>query len=506
LLAVAGAVAAATLTADPAIAARDIGFAPVPGKAPPAKPKASPFAGTAGQCGVITYCGGPVISSVQIVPVYWTDQVSRSVTSWAPGYLHAIASSPLIDMLSEYSTVGKTGEVCTVPTDAGLGYFGTTTPFSTGQTIVRGSAVAAVTITPKVTTGTNIVDDNAAIGAELVAQIGHGLPAPTYDAQGYPNTLYMVFFPSSYSISIQGLGSCNGFGGYHYSGPYTPPVSCTSQYIPYAVIPDCGGGDLSGVVSHELAEAVTDTDVGPTESSQLLGDGAWYLGPSYPCSDPTSCPQNCGEVGDVCEGSGVAQIPGTQISSQNIWSQSQGGGSCDVSNPGVGPQSGPAPLSMCPVPGSGRDAGADASTGGDSGMDATTSSSGSGSTSGSGSSSGSSTSGSGSTSGSSSGTSGTSGSTSGSGSSSGDTTSSSGSSSGGSSSGSSGSFGSTSSGGSDAGDDGGFGDTGGASSGCSCEAAGSPTAGEAREFGPLVLVAGAALVAGRRRKRLNTVR
>jgi MYXO-CTERM domain-containing protein len=505
-MAFAGAVASATLTADPAVAARDIGFAPVPGRAAPPKRKASPFAGTAGQCGVITYCGGPVLSSVQIVPVYWTDQVSRSITSWAPGYLKTIASSALIDMLSEYSTAGKTGEVCTIPTDAGLGYFGTTTPSSTGQTIVRGSALPAVTITPKVTTGTNIVDDNSPIGAELVAQIGHALPAPTYDAQGYPNTLYMVFFPSSYSISIQGLGSCSAFGGYHYSGPYTPPVSCKSQYIAYAVIPDCGGGDLSGVVSHELAEAITDTDVGPTESSPLLGDGAWYLGPSYPCNDPASCPQNCGEVGDVCEGSGLAQIPGTQIASQNIWTQSQGGGSCDVSNPGIGPQSGPAPLGMCPNPGTLPDAGADASTGGDSGMDATTSSSGSGSgSSGSGSGSGSgSTSGSGSSSGSSStsGSGSTSGSASGSGSSSGGMASGSGSNSGGSSSGSSGSFGSTSSSGSDAGDDGGFGDTG-ASSGCSCEAAGPVTAGD---FGPFAFFAGAAAFAGRRRRRLSSAR
>jgi MYXO-CTERM domain-containing protein len=196
-------------------------------------------------------------------------------------------------MRSEYSTAGKTGEVCSVQTDAGLGYFGPSTASSSGQTITRGSALAAVTISPMVTTGTTIADDNAAIGAELVAQIHAGnLPAPTYDAQGYPNTLYVVFFPSNCSISIQNFGSCTAFGGYHYSGPYTASPTCKSQYIPYAVIPDCGGRIPSGAVSHELAEAVTDTDVGPTEPSMLLGarasgsfGGSSSGSSGYPSSD-----------------------------------------------------------------------------------------------------------------------------------------------------------------------------------------------------------------------------
>jgi hypothetical protein len=488
----AGAVASVGLQAGRASAARSVGFAPVPGRGAPSKSPATPFAGMAGQCGVITYCGGPVISSVQAVPVYWTNQVSQTITSWAPDYLHLLVNSALLDMLSEYSTAGKTGEVCSVQTDAGLGYFGPSTASSTGQTITRGSALAAVTITPTVTMGTNIVDDNAAIGAELVAQIHAGnLPAPTYDAQGYPNTFYVVFFPSSYSISIQNFGSCMAFGGYHYSGPYTASPTCKSQYIPYAVIPDCSGRTPVGAVSHELAEAVTDTDVGPTEPSMLLGDGAWYLGPSYPCNDPQSCPMNCGEVGDVCEQAGSALIPGSSVESQNIWSQAQNG--CDVSNPAIGTQNGPAPLAMCPASasGSGGSDGGASSGATDSGTDATTSSS-SGSTSSGGSSSGGG--GAGSTSSGSSGTSG-------SGGSSGST----------SSSGSSGSFGGGSSGSSghpsidgSTGDDGGLGDTGGgASSGCGCEAAGSH---EVADFGALAMLAGgvAALARGRRgdRRRL----
>jgi hypothetical protein len=307
-------------------------------------------AGTSGQCGVITYCGGPVISNVQIVPVFWSDQVSPTITSWAEGYLSSLADSALLDMMSQYSTAGKTGEVCQYQDpDAGLVSFGPTTPFSTNQTITRGTAVPAVTITP-VNTSQNLTDDNAVIGTELIAQISAGkLPGPTYDAQGYPNTLYFVFFPSSINIQLQGGGSCSAFGGYHYSVSYAK-AGCAGQYFPYAVIPDCGSSTsgLASVCSHELAEAISDSDVGPTSSNPAtLGDGAWYLGPSYPCSDPQSCPSNCGEVGDVCQQQGDGTVPGTSITSQLIWSQAQNG--CDVSDSALGTHQGPGglPITVC---------------------------------------------------------------------------------------------------------------------------------------------------------------
>jgi hypothetical protein len=331
---------------------------------------------TAPQCGVTTYCGGPVLSNVQIVPVYWTSGVSSVITQWAPTYLKTIANSELMDMLSQYSTAGRLGEACGQMTDAGLQYFGPATAFSTYQTITRGTAEAGVTITPTTTTGTNIADDNAAIGAELVAQIqAKNLPAPTYDKQGYPNTIYFVFFPSSYNITLQSMGSCQAFGGYHYSVTYTGEPSCKGQYIPYAVIPDCGtnqGSDLEGVVSHELAEAVTDTDVGPTTpTTGNYGDGAWYLGPTYPCTDPSNCPSNCGEVGDVCQMSGGGNIPGTSINSQNIWSQAQK--SCVTSDPSLGTKPAPSgpPVSTCMAAPSPPDAGTGAKdAGSEGGVDA----------------------------------------------------------------------------------------------------------------------------------------
>jgi hypothetical protein len=309
------------------------------------------------QCGVATYCGGPVISNVQIVTVFWTDQVAQATQQWAAAYAATIASSELVDMLSEYSTRGLAGTACSAQTDAGIGYFGPPMPFSTGQTITRGSATQAYTIVPKTLTGSSFDDDGALVGAELVAQIQAGaLPAPVYDAQGYPDTLYMVYFPAGFSITSFGEASCTAWDGYHSSAPYAAS-GCRGQYLPYAVLADCGyeGAQLSDVVSHELAEAITDVDVGPTTPATAdYGDGAWYLGPSNPCMDP-QCPQNCGEVGDVCESAGDGTIPGTSIVSQDIWSNAQNG--CVLNNPGIGPQNGPAPVAACTGGGTESDAG-----------------------------------------------------------------------------------------------------------------------------------------------------
>jgi hypothetical protein len=289
-------------------------------------------------CVEATYCGGPVLSSVEVVPIFWTAQVPAATVQWAPGYLKALVDSPLFDMLSEYSTAGKTGIACGLETDAGLEFVGPATPFSTGQTITRGTAVGGIVISPMLSLSNAITDDFAAIGLELEAQITHGLlPAPTYDAQGYPQTLYMVFFPPDVTITLQGATSCKGFGAYHYSAPYEG-TSCVGQYLPYAVIPSCNpqGAQLSGVVSHELTEAVSDADVGPTSPTNAnYGDVAWYLGPT--CTG-SSCGA-CGEIADVCAYRGDATVPGTTIQSQYAWSQTQD--SCAVSNPAVGPQ--PAP-------------------------------------------------------------------------------------------------------------------------------------------------------------------
>lgn len=206
----------------------------------------------------LTYRGGPVVSSLHVVQVEWGANVP-SYAAQLPAFYGAVLNSPFLDLLVQYDTPG--------------------------QQITRGVFAGRYAITPSVT-GTTVTD--AQVQAELVAQIAAGrLPAPQYDAQGHPTTVYMIEFPSSVTITLQGASSCQAFCSYHSS------FTSGGKLVLYGVHPDVGSGGCAGgcgtgtalddatmVHSHNIAEVVTDPDVGNN-------DIAWY--------DDT-----CGEIGDIC--------------------------------------------------------------------------------------------------------------------------------------------------------------------------------------------------------------
>ena len=174
--------------------------------------------------------------------------------------------------------------------------------------IGRGTVIGPYTITPS--TNATTIDDTQ-IQAELQAQIAaHNLPDPATDGAGNVNTLYMVYFPLGYTITLQGASSCQDFCGYH--GTYVN----NNLSIPYGVLPDlsgscnggCGSGptvfdNLTSVSSHELAESITDTEVGI--ASVFDRPLAWY--------DPSFN----GEIGDLCN---HQHAPLSGYTVQNEWS------------------------------------------------------------------------------------------------------------------------------------------------------------------------------------------
>src|SRR5579864_999907 len=249
----------------------------------------------------LSYYGGPVISNVQVVVVYWGPNVDPIVTSGIAGFYQAITSSPYFDLLSEYSTAGATV---------------TGGAASSNQKIGRGTYKNSYTITPSVCPSACTIDDSQ-IGPEITAQISAGhLPQPTQDAGGFNNTLYMIYFPPGITIT-QGNGtSCVDFCGYHGT------VNLDSKDLGYGVIPDfgagggcdvgCGSGtqfeNVTAVSSHELGESVTDVGVGL--SGNTFGPPlAWY--------DPNN---NDGEIGDICVGNDVTA---SGYSVQLLWSNMQ---------------------------------------------------------------------------------------------------------------------------------------------------------------------------------------
>ncbi len=133
------------------------------------------------------------------------------------------------------------------------------------------------------------------IETEIESLLGANGPLPPPDS----NSLYIIYFPSTTTITGGTGTSCIDYGGYHsedFSGTYD---------IPYAVIPTCGS-DTSVVVSHELIEAATDPFVGSAPGYRLYdpGDAFYYV--------------TGGEVGDLCAGI-IGTFDNTYVA-QRIWS------------------------------------------------------------------------------------------------------------------------------------------------------------------------------------------
>ena len=267
----------------------------------------SPQSGTAH----LAYYGGPVVSNLQVVVVFWGSGVSSVVTGGIGGFFQNITNSTYFDLLSEYATTG-------IPVGGGAG---------TSQSIGRGTYGSSFTIAPSIcnTQACNVTD--AQVQAELLRQISAAnLPTPALDADGNVNTLYMIYFPPGVTIELDSstlaLFSCVQFCAYH----GTTASTFESKNLAYGVMPDfgptsacnkvCGPGNefqiITSASSHEMAETVTDVDVGlaPVVAPPV----AWY--------DPNRNDKNKGgEIGDICNGQqSEVTTPGGMYTVQQIWS------------------------------------------------------------------------------------------------------------------------------------------------------------------------------------------
>jgi hypothetical protein len=246
-------------------------------------PNAGPinFAAPAGAH--LTYFGGPIISNVQVIQVLYGSgsynaQVAGTTSPTMGNFFADITTTGLITLLQQYNT----------PVSGG-----------TGQTFGNGTFAGLFQIVPAAANNGSTITDTQ-IQSELLSQITAGhLPAPTNDALGNPNTLYMIFFPPGKTISQGGSNSCQAGGFCAYHG--TTSSLFNSKHVLYGVLPDmqagsgcssgCGTstvfGNYTSVTSHELVEAMTDADVGI--ATTFAAPLAWY--------DQTN-----GEIGDICNG------------------------------------------------------------------------------------------------------------------------------------------------------------------------------------------------------------
>lgn len=235
---------------------------------------------TAGGAPQLTYRGGPLITNVKLFGVYWGSAWSavqqQSVSRTAiDNFLGDLANSGYIDLLSEYSV--------------------------SGMTIARGTFQGSVILGND--PASQVTDDD--IQALIQQRLADGT-IPPWDA----NTLYVVFLPSGTTVTQGGSASCQTFCGYHNAIVDTTSNATLAYYavLPY---PDCSGcmqsvdgsslqpfDSLTSVISHEVAEAITDP---------VPGSG-WY-------DD-----QN-GEIGDICAWQ-LATMDGYTV--QQEWSNQAG--------------------------------------------------------------------------------------------------------------------------------------------------------------------------------------
>src|SRR5689334_21301207 len=231
----------------------------------------------------LTYFGGPIITNVQVIQVLYGSgsynaQVAGTTSPTMGNFFADITTTGLITLLQQYNT----------PVSGG-----------TGQTFGNGTFGGLFQIVPAAGNNGSTITD-AQIQSELLSQITAGhLPAPTNDAQGNPNTLYMIYFPPGKTISQGGSNSCQAGGFCAYHG--TTSSTLNTKHVLYGVLPDmqagsgcstgCGTstvfGNYTSVTSHELVEAMTDADVGI--ATTFAPPLAWY--------DMTN-----GEIGDICNG------------------------------------------------------------------------------------------------------------------------------------------------------------------------------------------------------------
>ena len=268
----------------------------------------TPDAKFCGSAPDLKYWGGPVLQNVKVYNVNWGSHINAMVTAQMPLFYADLVASPYFDWLSEYDTVGLNGQ------DGQPG---------SNQGIARGSFAGSVTISPSLCGGTGSANScqltDLQVRTEIAAQLTAGnLPAPTKGCDGLNDTLYMINFPPSAEVTLPGVGStCAGLCGYHGTGAYQ------GKLYAYAVLPDfftgaCTAGScgpiaplesLTNIASHELAESVTDPEVGLQEVHPPdFRPGAWH--------DAT-----CGEIGDICEHLyGTIDPSGTTWTVQQLWS------------------------------------------------------------------------------------------------------------------------------------------------------------------------------------------
>jgi hypothetical protein len=290
---------------------------------------AAPAEGTA-----LSYWGGPVLHSQQVVLVDWGSNVESNFTTNDPSFFMALQSldgttGDILGVLSQYADdLGPSGDGENSQNAVSWGGQYTITPAEGGNP----------------STLTSITD--AQIQTELSNSIAaQTLPSPLDNGLG---TIYVILFPQldkiTEPVAVGGGTSGINFCGYHYT------AGTASSPLIYVVIADngppgtgdgsgplfaAGGGcgaastelaDETTAIAHEFAESTNDPEAG-LAGGLVKSPVGWY---------DTTAGQNGGEVADLCVTNDATEETTFTVSSttwtvQNVWSNLDG--ACEGSEP-----------------------------------------------------------------------------------------------------------------------------------------------------------------------------
>jgi hypothetical protein len=238
---------------------------------------------------------GPVMSAPKFVPIFFANDTPSIVTQ----------------ATAFYAGVGATSYWQAVTSEYGVGPVVSSTPVNLLET----------------PSGT--IDDT-----QIQSWLINKFNDPTFP-QPDQNTLYIVNYPSSVTVSMAGGAqgtaySCQEFGGYHSDFTLSNGLD-----VAYAVVPRCnnfgnlsGIDDLTGAGSHEIIEAVTDPFPNSNTPGYAEPDEAhifWLLA------------LGGGEVGDMCAQNPDAftKFPGFPFTVQRSWSNKAAASSHNPCQPPV---------------------------------------------------------------------------------------------------------------------------------------------------------------------------
>lgn len=196
----------------------------------PMKPPQELEAVAPGPAARLVYHGGPVLSSVKVLAIFWgsdwMSEPNHSLVNRLGDFFRFILQSSLMDVLAEYGAPGRP--------------------------IRHGAYLGGIILTDPA--------PEASVSDAQIQQTLQTWIAGNVIAQPDADTLYFVYLPPNVTSTMDGgAASCSDYCGYH---------NHIGAAIFYAVEPflDCSGcqfgsgvfDSLTKVTSHELCEAITD--------------------------------------------------------------------------------------------------------------------------------------------------------------------------------------------------------------------------------------------------------